>query len=125
MKCSEEVPSCQNCLLKGEHCGGYPPRKIPTRRRRPAVTRSRSRDVPTDAPLPVPEDQGTDYQVLAPQDDASIARVGEGPQQNVTTNSTMSRNEAGTDSMEAQRSYLRSLFHYLDEPQEKAQGQKR
>ena len=124
MKCSEEVPSCHSCLRKGEQCRGYPPRKIPRKRRRAAVARSRSPNIPSDPPLPVPEDQSTDYQVLAPQNGASSARVGEGLQQNFTTNNAISRNEAGTDSMEAQRIYLRSLFDYLDEPQENEQSRK-
>ena len=124
MKCSEEVPSCSTCLRKGEQCRRYPPRKSTNKRRRAAVARIPSPDIPTDARLRVPEDHSTDYQVLAPQNDASNTRVGEGLQQNVTTNDTVSRNEAGTDSMEAQRNYLRSLFHYLDEPQENEQGQR-
>ena len=124
MKCSEGVPSCSTCLRKGEQCRGYPPRKTINKRRRAAVARNRSPDIPTDAPLRVPEDHSTDYQVLALQNDASNTRVGEGQQQNVTTNDTVSRNEAGIDSMEAQRKYLRSLFHYLDEPQENEHGQK-
>ena len=124
MKCSGEVPSCDRCLRKGEQCRGYPPRKIMKKRRRAAVARGRSPNIPTDAPLPVPEDHSTDYQVLAPQNYASNTRVGEGLQQNVTTNNTISRNEVGTDSMDAQRNYLLSLFHYLDEPQENEQGQR-
>ena len=94
------------------------------KRRRAAVARGRSPSIPTDAPLSVPEDHSTDYQVLAPQNDASDTRVGEGLQQNVTTNNTISRNEVGTDSMDAQRNYLLSLFHYLDEPQENEQGER-
>lgn len=69
--------------------------------------------------MPVPEDQSTDSQVLAPQNDASDNRVDEGQQQNITINNTISTTEAGTDIMDAQRrSFLLSHFDYLDEPQE-------
>ena len=124
MKCSGEVPSCDRCLRKGEQCRGYPPRKSTKKRRRAAVARDRSPNIPTDAPLPVPEDHSTDHQVLAPQNNASNIHVGEDLQQNVTTNSSISRDEVGTDSMDAQRNYLLSLFHYLDEPQENEQGER-
>ena len=125
MKCSEEVPSCNTCLRKGEQCRGYPPRKSMKKRGRPAVARSRSPNIPTDAPLRVPEDNSTEYQVSAAQNDASDTRVGEGLQQNVATNNTNPSNEVGTDSMDAQRrTYLLSHFDYLDEPQENQQGRK-
>ena len=125
MKCSEEVPSCNTCLRKGEQCRGYPARKSMKKRRRAALARSRSPNIPTDASLRVSEDHSANYQVLAAQNDASNTRVGEALQQNVTTNNTISRNEAGTDSMEAQRNnYLHSIFHYLGEPQENEQGRK-
>ena len=124
MKCSEEVPSCNTCLGKGEQCRGYPPPQTPKKRRRAAVARGRSPNTPADAPLPVPEDHSTDHQVLAAQDDASNTRVDEGQQQNLATNNAISRDEAGTDSMQARRNYLLSHFDYLDEPQEYEEGKK-
>ena len=124
MKCSGEVPSCDRCLRKGEQCLGYSAPESMKKRRRAAAARGSSYNILTDQPLPIPEDHSTDYQVLAPQNDASRTRVGEDLQQNVTINNTVSRNEVGTDSMAAQRNYLLSLFRYLDEPQENEQGQK-
>ena len=123
MKCPGEVPSCNRCLRKGEQCRGYPARKSPKKRGRAAAARG-SGQIPTDPLLTVPEDHGTDNQVLAPQNDASNTRVGEGLQQNVVTNNTISRSEVGTDSMHAQRNHMLSFLAYLDEPQENKQGEK-
>ena len=92
------------------------------KRGRPVASRGGSHN-PTDAPLPVPEDHGTDEQILAPQNDASNTPLGEDLQQDVTSNHTVSETEVGTDSMDMQREYLLSLFRYLDEPQENEQGQ--
>ena len=110
IKCSGERPFCDSCLRKGEQCHGYPAHNIIKKRNQAAAAQGSSHNIPAAQPSPVPE--------------ASNSRVGEDLQQNITTNDTISRQQVGTNSMDAQRTYLRSFFNYLDEPQENEQGPK-
>ncbi len=85
-KCSGERPSCERCLRKEIRCGGYHTPTTIRKRRQLVAARDNIPNLSAGGNLHSLEQDGTNYQILAPRNNAWNAHVNPGLQQNDTTN---------------------------------------